>query len=65
MKEIHSTKRINACDLNLKRNESDPFLNELSLVMRNGLFTITLSENDHGPSVMNYHKQHRKLNIAS
>ena len=38
------------------------FWNELSLVMKNGLFTITLFENDHGPSVMNHHKQHRKLN---
>ena len=26
MKEIHLTKRINACDLHLKRNEFDPFL---------------------------------------
>ena len=30
--------------------------------MKNGLFRITSFENDHGPSVMNYHKQHRKLN---
>ena len=28
--------------------------------MKNGLFTITSFENDHGPSVMNHHKQHRK-----
>ena len=27
LKEIHSTKRINACDLHLKRNEFDPFFN--------------------------------------
>ena len=25
-KEIHLTKRINACDLQFKRNEFDPFL---------------------------------------
>ena len=62
LKEIHSTKRINACDVHLKRNEFDFFLNELSLVMKNGLFRITSFENDHGPSVMNHHKQHRKLN---
>ena len=34
----------------------------LSLVMKNGLFTITWFENNHGPSVMNHHKQHQKLN---
>ena len=38
------------------------FLNELLLVMNNGLFTIMSFEKDHGPSVMNHHKQHRKLN---
>ena len=26
LKEIHSIKRFNACDLHLKRNEFDPFL---------------------------------------
>ena len=30
--------------------------------MKNGLFRIKSFENDHGPSVMNHHKQHRKLN---
>ena len=29
MKEIHSTKRINACDLHLKRNEFDPLLKRI------------------------------------
>ena len=29
MKEIHVTKRINACDLHLKRNEFDPFLKRI------------------------------------
>ena len=29
MKEIHLTKRINACDLHLKRNELDPFLKRI------------------------------------
>ena len=29
MKEIHLTKRINACDLYLKRNEFDPFLKRI------------------------------------
>ena len=62
LNKIHLTKRMNACDLHLKRNKFDPFLNELSLVMKNGLFTITSFENDHGPSVTNHHKQHRKLN---
>ena len=38
------------------------FWNELSLVMKNRLFRITSFENDHGLSVMNHHKQHRKLN---
>ena len=38
------------------------FWNKLSLVTKNGLFTITLFENDHGPSVMNHYKQHRKRN---
>ena len=33
------------------------FLNELSLVMKNGLFRITSFENDHGPSMMNHHEQ--------
>ena len=31
-------------------------------MMKNRLFTITSFENDHGPSVMNHHKQHPKLN---
>ena len=31
-------------------------------MMKNRLFTITWFENDHGPSVIKYHKQHRKLN---
>ena len=38
------------------------FWNELSLVIKNGLFTIMSFENDHGPSVMNHQKQHWKLN---
>ena len=29
LKEIHSTKRINACDLHLERNEFDPFLERI------------------------------------
>ena len=29
MKEIHLTKRINACDLHLKCNEFDPFLKRI------------------------------------
>ena len=29
MKEIHLTKRINACDLHLKRNEFDPFMKRI------------------------------------
>ena len=29
LKEIHSTKRINACDFHLKRNEFDPFLKRI------------------------------------
>ena len=62
LKEIYLTKRINACDLHLKRNEFDPFLNKLSLVIKNRMFRITSFENDNGPSVMNHHKQHRKLN---
>ena len=52
---------MNTSDLHLKRDEFDPFLNELSQVMKNGLFRITSFENDHGPSVMNHHQQHRKL----
>ena len=48
LKEIHLTKRINACDFHLKRKEFDPFLsNKLSLVMKNRLFKITSFENDH------------------
>ena len=31
--------------------------------MKNGLFTIMSFENDYAPSVMNHHKQHRKLNF--
>ena len=56
LKEIHLTKHINACYLHLKRNESILFCNELSLMMKNGLFRITLFENDRGPSVKNHHK---------
>ena len=29
LKEIHLTKRTNACDLHLKRNEFDPFLKRI------------------------------------
>ena len=29
LKEIHLTKRINTCDLHLKRNESDPFFKRI------------------------------------
>ena len=29
LKEIHLTKRINGCDLQLKRNEFDPLLNRI------------------------------------
>ena len=29
LKEIHLTKRINACDLHLKRNELHPFLDQI------------------------------------
>ena len=29
LKEFHLTKRINACDLHLKRNEFDPFLKQV------------------------------------
>ena len=29
LKEIRLTKRINACDLHLKRNEFDPFLKQI------------------------------------
>ena len=29
LKEIHLTKRINACDLHLKRNEFNPFLKRI------------------------------------
>ena len=29
LKEIHLTKRINACDFHLKRNEFDPFLKRI------------------------------------
>ena len=29
LKEIHSTKRINACDLHLKRNKFDPFFERI------------------------------------
>ena len=56
LKEIHLTKRINSCDLDLKRNEFDPFLKKTMTGDENGLFTITSLENNHGPSVMNHHK---------
>ena len=62
LKEIHLTKRINACDFHLKRNEIDPFLKQISLVMKNGLFRITSFEIDHGLSAINHHKQHWKMN---
>ena len=38
------------------------FWKELSLVMKNGLFTIMSFENDHDPSAMDHHKQYQKLN---
>ena len=37
------------------------FWSELSLVMKNGLLTITSVENDHGPSTMKRHKPLQRL----
>lgn len=51
--EIHLTKRINACDLHLRRKSS--------LVIKNGLFIITSIGNIHGPSVMTNHKTPRRF----
>ena len=53
LKEIHSTKRISAYYLHLKRNEFDPFFKRIITGDENVLFAITSLENDHGPSVMN------------
>ena len=61
LKDIHLTKRTTLVICILNAMNSILFLNELSLVMKNGLFRITSFENDHGPSVMNHHKQHRKM----
>ena len=46
----------------LNATNSILFLNELSLMTKTRFFTITSFEKDHGLSVMNHHKQHRKLN---
>ena len=61
LKEVHLTNRISACDMHLKRNEFDAFLKRISLVLKNGLFTITSVENNHGPSTMMRHKPLQRL----
>lgn len=48
--------------MHLKRNEVDPFFEMNEHVMKNGSSTITSIENDHDPSVINQHKNLRKLN---
>ena len=56
--EIHLTKRINACDLHLKRNEFELFLKRIITADEKWI----VYNNGDDPSVTNHHKQHRKLN---
>ena len=61
LKEINLTKRINVCDLHLKRNEIDPFLKRIITGDEKWIVYNNLVRKRSCSSVMNHHKQHRKL----
>ena len=66
MKEIHLTKRINACDLHLKRNEFDPFLkriitgDEKWIVYNNVVRKRSWSKRDEPPQTISKAELHGK-----
>ena len=66
LKEIHFKKRINACDLHLKRNEFDPFLkriitgNEKWIVYNNVVRKRSWSKRDEPPQTTSKAELHQK-----
>ena len=66
LKEIHLTKRINACDLHLKRDEFDPFLkriitgDEKRIVYNNAVRKRLWFKRDEPPQTTSKDKMHQK-----
>ena len=66
MKEINLTKRINACDLHLKRNEFDPFFkriitaDEKWIVQNNVVRKQSWSKRDEPPQTTSKAELHKK-----
>ena len=66
MKEIHLTKRINACDLHLKRNEFDSFVkavitgDEKWIVYNNVVRKRSWSKPDEPPQTISKAELHKK-----
>ena len=71
VKEIYSTKRINACDLHLKRNEFDPFLtriitaDEKWIVYNNAVRKRLWSKRDEPPQTTSKAELHEKKIMMS
>ena len=71
LKEIHLTKRINACDLHLKRNEFDPFLkriitgDEKWIVYNNVVRKRSWSKRDEPPQTTSKAELHQKKIMLS
>ena len=71
MKEIHSTKRINACDLHVKRNEFDPFFkriitgDEKCILYNNVVRKRSWSKRDEPPQTISKAKLHQKKIMLS
>ena len=65
-KEIHLTKRINACDLHLERNEFDPFLGRMItgdenwIVYNNVVRKLSWSKRDEPPQTTSKAELHQK-----
>ena len=71
LKEIHLTKRINACDLHLKRNEFDPFLkriitgDEKWIVYNNAVRKRSWFKRDESPQTTSKAELHQKKIMLS
>ena len=70
LKEIHLTKRINACDLHLKRNDFDPFLkriitgDEKWIIYNNAVRKQSWSKHDKPPQTTSKAELHQKNDYA-
>ena len=71
LKRIHLTKRINTCDLHLKRNEFDPFLKQIItcdekwIVWNNVLRKQSWSKRDEPPQTTSKGELHQKKIMMS